>query len=260
MSIHVKALAGAVVVAALLAGSAQVQAQSGPGQAGTRQSAGNLTGRSSGGQTAGAGASMSQVQGYGLNSRFTGSGFNRFMTGSTAMGQTTAGLGAATSGAFGSGGAGMGGQTRFGGSQSFGMMGMLGGMGRGMFGMNNRMMMGGMGGMGAQGNQTGTVRTRMRLGFETPGSPAGSVAPRVSQVVQRVLDRPDVGGGQVSIAMEGNTAVLTGTVASKHARDVVERLALLEPGIAAVRNELTVRPDEPTRATAPTPSAADQRP
>ncbi len=121
--------------------------------------------------------------------------------------------------------------------------------------------MGGMmGGMGNQQQQKGPVRTHMRLGFESPGQPAGSVGPQFSNVVRRVLDRPDLGGGEVSVTLEGSTAVLTGTVASKHARDLVERLALLEPGIGAVRNELTVRPDEPTREREPTPSSADQRP
>ena len=74
-----------------------------------------------------------------------------------------------------------------------------------------------------------------------------------------MLDRPDVGGGQVTVSMEGSTAVLTGTVATEHARDVLESLAMLEPGIAAVRNELLVNPAGPTRETEPTPSTGDQR-
>ncbi len=239
-------------IAAVLVGAGRVEAQT----QGSQQ--GGLTGRTSTGGTAGSGSTLAGAQGYGLDTRFTGSGFNRFMTGSTAMGQTTAGAGAATAGAFGQSAGQAGGQSRFGTSQQLGLMGMMGGFGRnGMFGMNNMMF----GGMGTQQNQQqGKVRTHMRLGFESPGQPAGSVGPRFTQVIQRVLDRPDVGGGQVSVTLEGSTAVLTGTVASKHARDVVERLALLEPGIGAVRNELTVRPGEPTRASEPTPSTAGQRP
>jgi hypothetical protein len=238
-------------LAAILVGAGRVEAQT----QGSQQ--GGLTGRTSTGQTAGSGSTLSQTQGYGLDTRFTGSGFNRFMSGSSTMGQTTAGAGAATAGAFGQSAGQAGEQSRFGSSQQLGLMGMMGGLGRGgMFGMNNMM-----GGMGTQQNQQqGKVRTHLRLGFETPGQPAGTVGPRFTQVVQRVLDRPDVGGGQVSVTLEGSTAVLTGTVASKHARDVVERLAMLEPGIGAVRNELTVRPDEPTRESEPTPNTAGQRP
>lgn len=44
----------------------------------------------------------------------------------------------------------------------------------------------------------------------------------------------------VLVSMEGRTAVLSGSVASDRDRQLVEGLALLEPGISAVRNELVV--------------------
>ena len=85
----------------------------------------------------------------------------------------------------------------------------------------------------------------MRLGFDTAAtSPArrANTARASQEWSRRVLEREDVGGGQVTVLMEGSTAVLTGTVASEHARDVLESLAMLEPGIAEVRNELLVNP------------------
>lgn len=55
----------------------------------------------------------------------------------------------------------------------------------------------------------------------------------------------------VEVSVEGQTAILRGTVASAAARDLAERIALLEPTISKVRNELTVQPPSPG---APTPS------
>ena len=131
-----------------------------------------------------------------------------------------------------------------------GMMGGMMGMNRGMFGgMNNQ-----------QQTQQGTkrLRTHQRLGFTQPLANPAAINASYGTLIKRVLARGDYGKGQVTLAMEGSTAVLTGTVESAHAREVAERLALLEPGIAAVRNELTVRPAEPTPETSPTSSSVDQ--
>ncbi|MHB1032103.1 MAG: BON domain-containing protein [Pirellulaceae bacterium] len=222
------------------------------------------TGTGLGGNTAGSASSLSQSQGFGLDRRFTGSGFNQYMTGSATMGQTTAGARAGTAGAFGQSAT----QTqtqnssRFGGVGNIGGLGGLGGIGgmRGMGAMGGMMMggygrnmMGGMGGMGMQqqNSQRKSVRTHLRLGFPQPTLATGTVSAQFTRVVNRVLEREDVGGGQVTVSMEGNTAVLTGTVTSDHARSVLASLAMLEPGIGAVRNELTVNPDVPTPENAP---------
>jgi osmotically-inducible protein OsmY len=47
-------------------------------------------------------------------------------------------------------------------------------------------------------------------------------------------------GNSIQVSMEGRTAVLTGSVASDRDRKLAEGLALLEPGISAVQNELVV--------------------
>lgn len=49
--------------------------------------------------------------------------------------------------------------------------------------------------------------------------------------------------GNLTVAMEGRTAVLTGTVANEHARDLAARLCLLEPGVSKVENRLTIPED-----------------
>lgn len=44
----------------------------------------------------------------------------------------------------------------------------------------------------------------------------------------------------IRVTLEGSTAILQGTVVTAHDRDLAEQLALLEPGVAAVQNELTI--------------------
>jgi hypothetical protein len=60
--------------------------------------------------------------------------------------------------------------------------------------------------------------------------------------------------GNVVVAMEGRTAVLSGVVANEHARDLAARLCLLEPGVSKVENRLTI-PEELAPATAADPAA-----
>ena len=60
--------------------------------------------------------------------------------------------------------------------------------------------------------------------------------------------------GNVVVAMEGRTAVLTGVVANEHARDLAARLCLLEPGVSKVENRLTI-PEELAPATVVGPAA-----
>jgi osmotically-inducible protein OsmY len=46
--------------------------------------------------------------------------------------------------------------------------------------------------------------------------------------------------GPIRVEIQGRTVTLSGTVASEHTRALAERLALLEPGISEVRNDLAV--------------------
>jgi hypothetical protein len=63
--------------------------------------------------------------------------------------------------------------------------------------------------------------------------------------------------GPISATLEGNTAVLRGTVASEADRQLAEGLAMLEPQVMAVRNELVVNPSQPpSEPLPPTPAAA----
>jgi osmotically-inducible protein OsmY len=103
-----------------------------------------------------------------------------------------------------------------------------------------------MGQMGGQQQQQGQrqIRTKLVIGFQAP-----TVAPEVANVkvealLNRGLELP--AGSTVAVSMQGSTAVLRGSVNSEYDRGLAERLALLEPGIVAVQNELTVNLPAPT--------------
>ena len=68
---------------------------------------------------------------------------------------------------------------------------------------------------------------------------------QVTKVLARAIVSRSRNQAPIKVEMEGRTAVLTGTVDTDHARDLAERLAMLEPGISDVRNELIVDPAAP---------------
>ncbi len=154
------------------------------------------------------------------------------------------GLGTGGLGGFGTGGLGGFGTSGLGG---FGTSG-LGGFGGGLGGLGG---FGGIGGFGGRGfnqqgalnqGQTGfggrsTLRTGIRVGFDYPIS-ASSISTAASKnlanIPQLQLKSP------VEVQMSGRKAILRGVVATESDRDLAERLALLEPGISEVQNELIV--------------------
>jgi hypothetical protein len=91
-------------------------------------------------------------------------------------------------------------------------------------------------------NQQGArtqVRIALTLGFEPMASAAATPVAAIAQ--QRLPRLPGVNlVGAPQVLMEGRTAVVRGLVASERDRELVSRLLLLEPGVSAVRNEMTV--------------------
>ncbi len=119
---------------------------------------------------------------------------------------------------------------------------------------------GGLGGIGGFGGGTGfgaggrnaqttqrnggstqlPIRAPIRIGFTYATVSSAVVS---SRFTRRLSNLPGIQlTSPVQVTMEGQTAVLQGTVASENDRDLIGRLAVLEPGIAEVRNELTVVP------------------
>ena len=146
-------------------------------------------------------------------------------------------------GSFSGGGGttGLGGLSSFGGGR--GGIGGVGGFGLGA-GFGNQFGRNQLGGsqFGQQGQlgAAGTLPLRHRIRVDIAVSPR--TITRISRAfAQRLTRFPGLTGMlAVDVTMEGQTAVLTGSVDSDRARDLVARLAMLEPGIAAVRNELSV--------------------
>jgi len=101
----------------------------------------------------------------------------------------------------------------------------------------------------------GQFRVPLRLGFQ-PSS--GSAAAISGAMTQRMVKMPALSqAGRINASMEGETAVLRGTVPTEADRALAEGLAKLEPGVMAVRNELVVgsTPSQPAEPL-PVPSSA----
>ena len=137
---------------------------------------------------------------------------------------------------------GMSGLSGLGGLGGLGGFGGLGGLNSfgGGFGRNNGMGM--FGNQFGQGNTTTSntrqVRTSLRAAFPIPAGAQTAVMARFQQRLPKIPGLETVEA--VAVNMDGKTAVLQGVVADANQRDLIERLVLLEPGIADVRNELLV--------------------
>ncbi len=160
------------------------------------------------------------------SSRFTGGSSSE--SGVIGTGTTQAGLNTVTNG---NAAGGRGFVTSLGG---FG--GGLGGFGGGLGGFGR----GGFGGFGQQGQgQTQTqIRTRMTLGFRPSMPVARVVATRSQERVNRSKRITRL--TSISVMMEGQVAILEGTVGSEHDRKLVGHLVSFEPGVRAVENRLIV--------------------
>jgi hypothetical protein len=62
--------------------------------------------------------------------------------------------------------------------------------------------------------------------------------------------------GPVQVQMQGKTAVLRGVVASEQERSLAAQMAMLEPGVSAVQNELQISPELPDPTTSPATGSA----
>ena len=68
-------------------------------------------------------------------------------------------------------------------------------------------------------------------------------------------------GAPLEVSLEGRTATLRGTVATRHDRALAEQLLLLEPSVARVKNELQVGPVGATPGKSqPQPGPSPQTP
>lgn len=96
------------------------------------------------------------------------------------------------------------------------------------------------------------LRIPIKLGFAPRPIPTTQVAVTFTARLTRLPEFHAT--GPIEVTMEGRTAVLRGKVASEADRQLAEDLAMLEPAVRAVRNELVVDPAATTEEV-PLPAA-----
>jgi hypothetical protein len=187
--------------------------------------------------------------GTGSNSSFSSSGFGSGFSGSGFSG----GSGSAATGGVGIGGA----QSMYG-LRAGGAGATTPGMGNYQSSQSYRPTTTGYGGASSRSrrgtnpeqtaNQAGTAEQvwfepRVEVGFPVSLPPNAAIASTLANSFHSTALAGRFGGVQVRV--EGNTAVLRGAVASVGDRELAAQMALLEPSIYSIRNELTVGPPVP---------------
>jgi osmotically-inducible protein OsmY len=90
-------------------------------------------------------------------------------------------------------------------------------------------------------------RTKVTLGFKPAPQPASVIATGLTSRLTRILGQ-SVGSG-VQVELADGTAILSGTVPTSQEKLLAESLAMLEPGIAQVQNDLVVAESTSSDAT-----------
>ena len=112
---------------------------------------------------------------------------------------------------------------------------------------------GGRQGQGGRGGQNGgnsqnqrrmTYRPQRSVAFDVPAVASEAQAANVVQTYRQSAARTRgvklASGANINAQSQGGTLVLSGRVSSAHDKALAERIALLEPGVSKVRNDLVV--------------------
>jgi hypothetical protein len=94
------------------------------------------------------------------------------------------------------------------------------------------------------------MRVEVRAAFTAPQPTSDAVAARLRTRLTKIL--ADHHMTQPNLTMQGDTVVISGTAASDSERQVIANLIALEPGVRAVRNEMTLA-GEPSVNIVPAP-------
>jgi osmotically-inducible protein OsmY len=95
--------------------------------------------------------------------------------------------------------------------------------------------------MNGGGNNTKkrTIRTIKAVDFPYAGPPPAIISNELTDTLIKVDATHQIGlGSGFKVEMDGRTAILRGTVRDARAKDLAERMLLLEPGVSTVQNEL----------------------
>jgi hypothetical protein len=82
------------------------------------------------------------------------------------------------------------------------------------------------------------MRVRLQLGFTPPRPSSAELTNTIRTRIGRILASQNIVAPQLT--MVGDVAVLRGVAATESQRVVLEKLVAMEPGVSAVRNEMTV--------------------
>jgi hypothetical protein len=105
-----------------------------------------------------------------------------------------------------------------------------------------------------QGQSRTQIRVPISLGFTPQPVPTAALT---AQFQTRLGKLPALKTVEpIEVSLEGDTVILRGKVASEGDRQLVQALALLEPGVAKVQNELQVHSADTTGAAPPAPTSA----
>ena len=118
------------------------------------------------------------------------------------------------------------------------------GIGRGpqAFGQNNfnnQLLNSLFGGAGVGGSQQKPLRMPLKLGFKPPARKPEAVAAKLQSRLTRLPRVQKM--GRVEIRLQGGKAILSGQVNSEEDRRLLTRLAMFEPGVSDVQNDLQVK-------------------
>ncbi len=93
---------------------------------------------------------------------------------------------------------------------------------------------------GGRNTTRSTIRIPLRLGFAAKPISVPQFTAKFEGRIANLHGLSTI--GPIRVTMEGSTAVLKGVVASEQDRQMAEGVALLEPEVETVRNELKVQP------------------
>jgi hypothetical protein len=87
-------------------------------------------------------------------------------------------------------------------------------------------------------NTPQAMRVNLRVAFTPPRPTAAAFSDAIRTRLARILASQNIIAPQLT--MEGDVAVLRGVAATESQRLVLEKLIAMEPGVSAVRNEMSV--------------------
>lgn len=92
-------------------------------------------------------------------------------------------------------------------------------------------------------NSTRSIRPQLKIAFDVPRQRSETNVSRISARFDKLSTRSALRG--VTFDADGGTVVLRGQVSSEENRKLAGILVSMEPGVRAVKNELTVTPPAP---------------